>query len=673
MKKYSKIKRVGHDQNQGMFENPEDTLIIKEKLDGCMPYNQRVITSEGATPIGKIVNDQKDVEVLSYNKEKQMYEYKKITDYFKNGSTDNWLDIRHGSKQTKLVTTPNHEIYTAEGKKQAGDLKKGEYILAAEPRLNGDLESLIKGTLIGDGCIQNRDKTKRSHMTVCHGENQHDYAKWKEKQLGDFIVSSSRTYESAYDPHHPETTKYEIKTKSATIFDELAEKFYDKDGRTIPEDLSLDKKAIAVWFMDDGSVSFSDKQRPRATLHTQSYSEESIEILVRELNKNSIEAKSNEYGNGYVIEIGADDTEKLFDVIAPYVPSCMTRKLSDDYCNRDVDWNISVKPFKSEIKSISDTEPRNKMRYDIEVKDNHNYVTKNAIVSNSNFRWTYNKDGKPVFGSKNVEYVKDGEPIYNSGEYEKLDGRFTNAIEYIREYADQDELLANGYDPKRYTFFGENMVRHSLEYEWDDVPQVICFDVYDEKEQEWLSTEESQELFSHLGLPYAPVVEYTTVEEFKEQHGSKDGYTIPESEYRDGKGEGVVIINTDAEENRRSGFNTRAKLVTDEFAEKHKKATGANQSKEAIHGHEKAVSKFCTDGRIRKHIHKMEDQGRELGMELMANRSSSDGLPIRVAKDIVEEEYDSFVTSNWKVDFKEFRSLVADRCVYVLRQEVQKL
>ncbi len=292
-------------------------------------------------------------------------------------------------------------------------------------------------------------------------------------------------------------------------------------------------------------------------------------------------------------------------------------------------------------------------------------------LDGANFRWTYNEDGKPVFGSKNVEYKIDGEPDYT----ENVDSRFADAIEHVREQAEPVEVAHNVKDPKHLTFFGENMVKHSLDYGYDSdpPPQVIGFDVYDHEQEEWLSTEESQELFGHLGLPYAPIADYTTVEEFKEKHGSEDGYDIPESEFRDGKGEGVVIINTDKEENQRSGFNTRAKLVTDEFAEKHKKATGANQSKEAIHGHEKAVSKFCTDGRIEKHIHKMRDEGRELGMELMANEDSSKGLPIRVSRDIVEEEYDSFVESNWKVDFKQFRSLVADRCVHVLRQEVQKV
>lgn len=290
-------------------------------------------------------------------------------------------------------------------------------------------------------------------------------------------------------------------------------------------------------------------------------------------------------------------------------------------------------------------------------------------LDGANFRWTFNEDGEPVFGSKNVEYTIDGEPDYS----ENVDGRFTDAIEHVRETIKQEEFVPST-KLQHLTFFGENMVSHSLEYEWEEVPQVIGFDIYDHTKEEWLSVAEAHLLFEKLGIETAPILMSTTAEEVKRKHKENDDrFPIPESHYRDGKGEGVVIINTDRDEPDLNGFNYRAKLVTEEFKEKHKKATGANQSKEAIHGHEKAVSKFCTDGRIRKHIHKMEDEGRELGMELMANQNSSDGLPIRVAKDIVEEEYNSFVTSNWKVDFKNFRSLVADRCVYVLRQEVQKL
>jgi len=307
-------------------------------------------------------------------------------------------------------------------------------------------------------------------------------------------------------------------------------------------------------------------------------------------------------------------------------------------------------------------------------KDKNDRLVIKEKMDGANFRWTYNEDGKPIFGSKNVEYVdEEGEPAYDSSDYEKLDGRFTNAIEYVREKADPDEALAKGFDARKYTFFGENMVSHSLEYNWEEIPQVLGFDVYDHRLEEWLPPQEVEELFDALGIPTVPTVMNISVDGYREMRGSENGFEIPESRYRDGKAEGVVIINIDKEENDGSGFNTRAKEVSEEFKEKHKEATGANQSVEAIYGHEKIVSKYCTDGRIRKHIEKLRDKGRPLGMELMENKDDIDGLPIMVAKDILHEEYADIVTSNHKVDMKKFRSLVAKRCVHVLKQEVQKL
>lgn len=291
-------------------------------------------------------------------------------------------------------------------------------------------------------------------------------------------------------------------------------------------------------------------------------------------------------------------------------------------------------------------------------------------LDGANFRWAFNEDGEPVFGSKNVEYTKDGEPIYDAEKYDKLDDRFTDAIQHVRDKVED----IDGKNYRGYTFFGENMVSHSLEYRWEEVPQVIGFDVYDHKNEEWLLTPFAYDLFDELGIETAPILMSTTAEEFKKKHKeNEDGFPIPESQYRDGKGEGIVIINETESEPDLHGFNYRAKLVADEFVEKRKEATGANQNREAVSDTEKLVSKFCTDGRIRKHIEKLQDRGRDLGMELMENEDDIDGLPMAVTKDIIEEEYDTFATSSKTVDFKEFRSKIAKRCVYVLRQEVQRI
>jgi len=296
-----------------------------------------------------------------------------------------------------------------------------------------------------------------------------------------------------------------------------------------------------------------------------------------------------------------------------------------------------------------------------EILDNGELILKEKL-DGANFRFTVTEiDGeqKFLFGSKNVEYKIDGEPDYS----ENVDGRFTDAIEHIRENCDP----AN-FNPD-FTYFAENMVKHSLDYRFDEMPQVIGFDIYDHKTESYKATPAAYEIFHQHGIETAPLV---NSEDLDATSFDPEEYEIPESNYRDGKMEGVVIINTEQEEDRRSGFSTRAKMVTDEFAEKHKKATGANQSKEAVHGHEKVISKYCTDGRIRKTIEKMRDEGRDMGMELMENTSSSTGLPMRVAVDILEEEADSIVRRNDEFSWKKYRSLISKRCVHVLRQEIQR-
>lgn len=282
-----------------------------------------------------------------------------------------------------------------------------------------------------------------------------------------------------------------------------------------------------------------------------------------------------------------------------------------------------------------------------------------------NFRVSVTEDGEFVFGSKNVEYRdEDGNPVYTD-DHEKVDGRFTDGIQYIRENCDPANFNQD------FTYFMENMVPHSLDYEYETSPppQVIGFDIYDHETHSYKATPAAYEIFHAHGIETAPLVNDEDIDATEFDH---EEYEIPESNYRDGKMEGVVIINVGQEEDNRSGFSTRAKMVTEEFAEKHKKATGANQSKEAVHGYERVVSKYCTEGRIRKHIQKMRDEGRDIGMELMGNEGGSAGLPIRVSTDIIEEEADEIVRRNDELSWKDYRSLVAKRCVYVLRQEITR-
>jgi len=56
----------------------------------------------------------------------------------------------------------------------------------------------------------------------------------------------------------------------------------------------------------------------------------------------------------------------------------------------------------------------------------------------------------------------------------------------------------------------------------------------------------------------------------------------------------------------------------------------------------------------------------------MGNKDDSAGLPVRVATDILEEEASEIVRRNDEMNWKNYRSLVADRCLRVIEEEMQK-
>lgn len=283
------------------------------------------------------------------------------------------------------------------------------------------------------------------------------------------------------------------------------------------------------------------------------------------------------------------------------------------------------------------------------ILDNGDLVVLEKLDGN-NFRVTFDQEHERLlFGSRNVEFKEDGVPHrYDSSE---IGGQFEDVAEYIHDTIDDREALSS------IVLFGENMVKHTLEYNWEAVPQWLVFAAFDQDENQWLSWGRVEEIADRLGFDTVPVVnESLPVDEFKDRFDPEDpDEFVPVSRYRNGDklAEGVVLRN------RENGM--MAKIRTDQFKEKHEGDSGMSGAK-MPNDTADLVGTYTTRARIKKHIDKLVvDEGNELEMALMEQ------LPMRVVDDIFEEEYDEMVRSNKTIDFKQFRSLVANRCVKVLK------
>lgn len=256
-------------------------------------------------------------------------------------------------------------------------------------------------------------------------------------------------------------------------------------------------------------------------------------------------------------------------------------------------------------------------------------------MDGANFRFGADDD-RILFGSRNVLY-KNETDIANS---------FDHAVEHVRECADTSDLIDG------VTYFAEAMHKHTLEYEWSEVPDVLGFAAYDHEQSEFVPWTVAKEEFERLGIETVPVIEKIDPSELTPE------YDIPESEYRDGVAEGVVFWHENT---------TRAKLRSEEFREKHDENTARPEDFEPDDGHEVLVDTYCTDTRIDKRIDDLLDEGHDLGRPLMG-----EGLPQAVSRDILEEHAHEIVGLNETVDLKEYRSLVAKKCLNRLDRRMKE-
>ena len=87
-------------------------------FDECLDYHSSIKLADGNSEIiGKIVNKKMQVEVMSYNKRKKIFEPKKITGWHKNSPKPvfDWL-FRNEKKEFSLRATDNHVVFSSSGK-----------------------------------------------------------------------------------------------------------------------------------------------------------------------------------------------------------------------------------------------------------------------------------------------------------------------------------------------------------------------------------------------------------------------------------------------------------------------------------------------------------------------------------------------------------------------------
>jgi recombination protein RecA len=421
----------------GALNNSGTTAIfinqLREKIGvmfGCGSWYTNVTLADGSTEkLGKIVNQKMDVEVLSYDFESGQIVPRKVTNWFNNGKTEEFLHFKvdragggTGRGHASLAMTRNHLIRTPGGWREAEDIQVGDRVMLAQPSLLSDQQwEVVLGSLLGDGCLSPpvRNDSESARLRMGHGAKQAEYLDWKVSVLGNIPhCRTSNGKGAAFADFTPLAELHEL--RSAVYLGD-GKKFLSEEYLKALTPLSL-----AIWYMDDGSFSLRSKGVQQRTQGGSGR----IEICVEAMNEGSqvrlrdylrdthgLDARLRKAGAAAVLVFSTAATAKFQELIAPYVHPSMEYKLLPRFRGKFtvepqfVEPTMELMPARvSEIESKTDYQIMS--RYDIEVEGSHNYFADGVMVHNSPETTTGGKALK-FYASvrldvRRIETLKDG-------------------------------------------------------------------------------------------------------------------------------------------------------------------------------------------------------------------------------------------------------------------------
>jgi hypothetical protein len=393
LRKYPNIIEVGEE------------VWVSEKIHGCLLSDTKISMSDGSRkPIRNIcVEDM----VVGMDLDGSIVE-SKVLNIFNNGKSSDWLVIKTTNKGSnkgnhfrKVVCTPNHRFWNGQDYVEASSLQIGDivYSIRNDLEISYIQEQVILGKLLGDGCLIFNNTS--AHISFGHKTEHLEYLQWTNRGLGDL---SSGYYDEYVSGYGSEMTR--SRSKNNFFIRQKFISFIDNQKKVVPEWVAneIGPIAIAFWYMDDGSLSTHEDQEDRANFAVCGFTERDCEILQEGLRIFDINSVLYQAGGYNRLRLNSDDAEKLFLLIAPYIPSSMQYKLPVRYRGHS-GWlpDGSSGVYKQSItkqKIISiDRIQKSHTKYDIETST-HNFFANNILVHNSNSRFVW-QDGELHAGTHN--------------------------------------------------------------------------------------------------------------------------------------------------------------------------------------------------------------------------------------------------------------------------------
>lgn len=308
---------------------------VSEKLHGtCLSPDMKVSMADGSKR--KIRTIQKDEYVLGMNSFGHVVP-SKVVDVYNHGKINSqWVRLEtsrsgagKGSYFARLFLTPDHQVFSDGQWVEAQSLKPGDAVtlLRSDRALSYFQEQVLIGKLLGDASL----RSERYSASVHWGHAEKAMTEWTTKALGDLGNPWIEQQKSGYG-----STMWRSGSYASAFIKEAFDEWLDGNGKKIFPKSFIDKLgpvALAFWYMDDGSLGYSDDiQNNTANFAVCAFDDDSVANLQASLLRLGIESVAFRDSQGRNrLRLNSDEAEKLFVLVAPYIVPEYKHKLPQRY------------------------------------------------------------------------------------------------------------------------------------------------------------------------------------------------------------------------------------------------------------------------------------------------------------------------------------------------------
>lgn len=380
---------------------PGDKLNMSLKMHGCWIADTKVRMANNK--LKRITAIRPGDYVLGYNFETHKIEPTKVIHVFHNAPSKKWNRIKlsrnniKGDKRGTQTSTWNHKYWVEEKQEwiMAQDLHVGDTIstLYPSPVLTDLQKQIAIGSFLGDGCLLQFNNTTAEIQESKKVEHK-EYLEYLSKVTQNWFYVNQESKTSEYNSLMVSGRT----TRAADLYNYMCDcTTWNNQPNTPRLKEGIVKKitplSIALWYIGDGSLSHNDTQQDRALLAICRYdTPHDQDIIMQCFQKFNITPTFYNDAQGYGrLRFNLQEANRLFELIAPYIPEIMQYKLPEQYQNRFCSLEDKEKynpnGWVLSPQTVLENESINEQfdEWDLET-ELHNYVVGLSVVHNTSQR-----------------------------------------------------------------------------------------------------------------------------------------------------------------------------------------------------------------------------------------------------------------------------------------------